>query len=497
MFIGIILSFASGAFVALSMVTQRYALTYPDYKVPVLGIFKLPRPAVWLLGLVLYGAANALFAAAQLFGPLSLMSSLFVLLLVWNLFFSRLILGEQLTAPKVAGAALVVLGALCTVLGQPATFGSDRLPLNATEPPDDFTPAVVLAFLQQPLGCFYFVLLILSVAVFTMAILWFERSYGLGEEEEEVRHIRRASLAASIIFEGRNSLAFQKTPAQMRWTRARTSLAAASQLAGNSLLASISEANLQQAIVAAGAVPKGNAEDETEAREAKEAEEATAEEATAEEATAEEATAEEATAEGADMGAKAEPPGGAGEGDAPEPPPSPPGPQTTPKELQQGTKVPRKKKRKPLPPPSLNFVFSLVYPGSLGLIEGISHLTLKAVMSMFEQCFGSGFGPECAGSGVLWSFSALFVLVSASTVVWLKIVFTRYETTTALPIEYGTVNACSALSGLLFFREFQFMMPAQLAACLIGIVIVLLGVAVSVRTRLGCGGGAARIQPGA
>ena len=81
MFIGIILSFASGAFVALSMVTQRYALTYPDYKVPVLGIFKLPRPAVWLLGLVLYGAANALFAAAQLFGPLSLMSSLFVLLL--------------------------------------------------------------------------------------------------------------------------------------------------------------------------------------------------------------------------------------------------------------------------------------------------------------------------------------------------------------------------------------------------------------------------------
>ena len=36
---------------------------------------------------------------------------------------------------------------------------------------------------------------------------------------------------------------------------------------------------------------------------------------------------------------------------------------------------------------------------------------------------------------------------------WMPIVFRRFETTVALPVEYGAVNAGSVLSGLLFYQE--------------------------------------------
>ena len=91
---------------------------------------------------------------------------------------------------------------------------------------------------------------------------------------------------------------------------------------------------------------------------------------------------------------------------------------------------------------------------------------------------------------MLWGFGLLFVTVSLSTVVWLKIVFTRYETTKALPVEYGTVAACSVLSGLLFYREFDYMSAGNLALSLVGLFTVIAGVGVSIRTNLVCGGGA-------
>jgi hypothetical protein len=47
---------------------------------------------------------------------------------------------------------------------------------------------------------------------------------------------------------------------------------------------------------------------------------------------------------------------------------------------------------------------------------------------------------------VLWSFGTLFVAVSLSTVLWLKIVFTRYETTTALPVECTPTQNTDATS---------------------------------------------------
>ena len=74
--VGAILATLSGACIALSMVLQRYALSYSEYRVPLLCC-KLHRPVVWTIGFIAYQSANGLFAAAALMGPLSLLATLY------------------------------------------------------------------------------------------------------------------------------------------------------------------------------------------------------------------------------------------------------------------------------------------------------------------------------------------------------------------------------------------------------------------------------------
>jgi hypothetical protein len=73
-----------------------------------------------------------------------------------------------------------------------------------------------------------------------------------------------------------------------------------------------------------------------------------------------------------------------------------------------------------------------------------------------------------------------------STMPWIKIVFTRYEVTRALPIEYGTLNTCVVLSGVIFYREHVYMEGYQLACCFAGLVVVLVGVGMSAMESLPC-----------
>jgi len=72
------------------------------------------------------------------------------------------------------------------------------------------------------------------------------------------------------------------------------------------------------------------------------------------------------------------------------------------------------------------------------------------------------------------------------TVIWLKIVYTRYETTEALPIEYGTVHACSVLAGYVFYKERDYMDGRQKIFSFIGLALVIGGVALSSRKSLPC-----------
>ena len=89
--LGVVMTLGGAAVLAIAMVTQRYALTYPTPRVPLLGI-SLPRNGVWFIGLLLYGIANALKVLALPYGPWAVLSSVWTTLLVFNLVFARLFL---------------------------------------------------------------------------------------------------------------------------------------------------------------------------------------------------------------------------------------------------------------------------------------------------------------------------------------------------------------------------------------------------------------------
>jgi len=77
-----------------------------------------------------------------------------------------------------------------------------------------------------------------------------------------------------------------------------------------------------------------------------------------------------------------------------------------------------------------------------------------------------------------------FNVVGVMTIVWLKIVYTRFEVSAALPIEYGTVQMCSYLGGVVFFGEYKVMESWQLAVGFSGLATIMAGVIISAVKRV-------------
>ena len=124
--LGLLLTVAGAALLALSMVTQRYALGHPQPRIPCC-VCALPRDLVWFFGLVVYAAANALKIVAQPYGPWSVLSSVWSTLLVFNLVFARVLLKEAITPPKAIGSLVILAGGVLCVLGSQLGWQMIRL----------------------------------------------------------------------------------------------------------------------------------------------------------------------------------------------------------------------------------------------------------------------------------------------------------------------------------------------------------------------------------
>ena len=74
----------------------------------------------------------------------------------------------------------------------------------------------------------------------------------------------------------------------------------------------------------------------------------------------------------------------------------------------------------------------IVYPASLGLQEGLMQIVTKGLVAMIDS-MGLFTDGKIFMSLWFWLFVAIAIGVGVLTVIWLKIVYTRYEVTTGLP----------------------------------------------------------------
>ena len=137
-------------------------------------------------------------------------------------------------------------------------------------------------------------------------------------------------------------------------------------------------------------------------------------------------------------------------------------------------KVLKPKRILPTPPERLDHIMSALCPISLGLQEGITQLCSRVLFQMIFNSLLIDF-PGTIGSSWLWGWMALLIVFAVMTVYWLKVVYERYETTAALPFEYGAVHSAQLIAGLVFFQESHYMQRYQFTLMGAGLAIILCG----------------------
>ena len=136
----------------------------------------------------------------------------------------------------------------------------------------------------------------------------------------------------------------------------------------------------------------------------------------------------------------------------------------------------------------LRLVMVLVYPGSLGLNEAFVDACARGYSSMILRCLREEEGLAACNDWPLYLMLCVGIPSAIATGYWLKVVFARYQTTLALPIEYSMLNICAVGGGLLFYHEVVYMNHWQLPLVLAGCGVMTLGgfmiVAVGLREEL-------------
>jgi uncharacterized membrane protein len=136
------------------------------------------------------------------------------------------------------------------------------------------------------------------------------------------------------------------------------------------------------------------------------------------------------------------------------------------------------------PAPWLDAVMGLIYPASLGVNQGTAHLCTKAFLTSLDTCSAAF---ECHFA-IIYIFLVALLVASGFSIWWLRVVFARYESTKALPVEYGAVNIISVCSGFLFFRESVSMAPWQVSLTLLGVAIIASGIGFGRLNNFNCVG---------
>lgn len=530
--IGLMLTLMGAAALALSMIVQRYALSYPSDSVP-FGCIRLRRNVAWFVGLLFYIVANVLKVIALNYGPLTVFGSVFTTLLIFNLVFARWLLREVVTPPKVVGAVLIVLGGGVVCGGTPGLTGG-------TSPPTTFSSSEVSELiLSPPPGGIFLVALLLSIVIASVFVI------EMNERKYPAQTLLDENVATSA--DSRVERVLKTSTVAARMSVARMPL----DLTESTLAARVADhhpppppptTTSKEQPLTGDAPTKPGADAEELGRDDLEPAKALAKGARCYKfdegarvwhnahglGTVKELMADGRTHVTFDSGQehRYRPSSmgklfaltkfglgarvwhqthGAGtvaelmedgrtrvtfdNGQEHRYRPS-----STAKLLPLRRTLVRSSEEAGVqgsvilyhsatPSPRWAALMLLVYAGSLGLDETIADLATRAYASILTSC-GDEKTPlvECISTSSSWTFyAALAVGLTAglaSATYWMRIVYTRYETTVALPIEYGALNVGNLLSGLLFYDEASYMEGWQVGLALGGCCIILVGIGV-------------------
>ena len=503
--IGIVLTLFGAVTLALSMTIQRYALAHPSPIIPYCGL-QLKKSWVWGFGLLLYLFANVFKVIGLMFGPMTVLSSVFTTLLIFNLVIANRLLDERITPPKVAGAVLILIGAgLCT------TATPEGVPENYT--PDD---VIELIARPPPFGWFLMVLMASFAGGSLVVMLRVERRFpirddtGLIHEEHAIPH------AALVVAERRMSIGpgtFLRRPSPLKrqdssrqhpgeWLRARAIAAQhLEEEEGSEIRLRAERTRTQQIAVGNPRRSWGALSNMSSLSVSFSSIRRPSREGSSRKVLPMGALPETDSCRANEMADGAAP---AVPGLAFVPPPLSPTPKNSPPAA-KGTALPTtpasatatekstpslREFSKPAPnpnpnppmPPWLDRLMALLYPASLGIDEALADLCVRGYSSMLAT--------GVQGAVQAWVLYVMVVIGTVagvlSAVFYMPYVYRRYETTVALPIEYGALNAGNIASGLLFYGEAQYMRPWQVGMALGGCAVILLGIGVGRLERLPC-----------
>jgi len=419
--LGVVLAAIGACCLALAMSVQRYALKTPP-PVPFLFGYKLGQFWVWFCGLLIYWVANGLFAVSLIYAPLALLGAIFTTLLVWNLLFGRLLLREHITKIKAAGAMLIMVGVALIGVATPTV-------------PTDYSVELVESFLKDTEGLSYLLTLIIIVIISVVAIAVFEYKYPLPEEEEEEEEEEKL-----------NELEIEQIDSEIKHISS-----------GVSLHSPKTSAESVRQDLSGRLETLGARKSTSKRRRSRHMNMSVSIVYSMRRKNTQYITNTLMRSNGFHMASSRK------------------------SRIESGFMVDLSRQviehrveKNTDTPAWLEKLMGVVYPGSLGLDEGIGHLAMKSFMALLSTC---GDTNDC-GAAILWGMIALWLVSSLATLWWLQTVFRRYDVTQALPIEYGAVMACDALSAIIFYKEDHYMENWQLAVTLGGLVVIIIGILV-------------------
>jgi hypothetical protein len=111
-----------------------------------------------------YTAGNAFYTVALSYAPLSLCTSVFSVVLVWNGILGRLLLGERMTLPDVVGCTTIMVGIVITSVFM-------------NESPTNYDASQLVQLAEKPLALAYACIVIFLLITFTLTLRSFEKQY--------------------------------------------------------------------------------------------------------------------------------------------------------------------------------------------------------------------------------------------------------------------------------------------------------------------------------